>query len=131
MNDQKRIGWRGLGNIAELKEHPLFRDRISQIAIGLAIVFSIATVLAAITQIKQTDYPVPVHYSSLVGFDKVGKWYENYQIVFFSLVATFVNTLLAAKSFRRNRVASFFLLSGSVVVSLFCLIISVAFASIT
>ena len=83
-----------------------------------------------IVKLDQVDYPVPTHYLSLVGFDEVGAWWSNYRLVVFSIAVTLINSLLAAKAFQRNRLASFFLLIGAASVSILCLVISSAFAEI-
>jgi len=71
---------------------------------------------------------IPVRYSSLGGFDGLGSWYSPLLIALFSVSISAVNGVLAFQAFSRSRLASFFLLVGSVVVALFCLIISNAFA---
>ncbi len=83
-----------------------------------------------VVRLKPTDYPLPVRYSSLVGFDALGPWYQTYAIGLFGVLVTAVNTTLAAISFTRSRITSFFLLIGAFVVGLFCLIIGTAFAVI-
>lgn len=115
---------------AEFLQQPLFADRISVSAVIFALLLNGLNIVVLFTRLHKADFPVPIHYSSIVGFDQVGPWFYNYQIGFYALVVTIVNTLLSVKSFRRNRVASFFLLLGSIVVGLFCLVISFAFSVI-
>ena len=86
------------------------------------------SIIIMLVRLHPTTFPVPIHYSSLVGFDQLGPWYEPYRITVFSVVVTGVNTALAAYGFGRSRITSFYLLIGSFVVALFCLIIGTAFA---
>jgi hypothetical protein len=113
-----------------IRQHPLLRDPISVATLSLSLLFNAITLALLLAKVHQVDYPVPVHYLSLVGFDQVGQWYDTYRLAGFGFVVTVINGLLAAQSFQRNRVVSFFLLLGATVVSLFCLVISLAFAAI-
>lgn len=108
----------------------MLRDPISVAALVAAVIINILTILLLAAKLRQVDYPVPVHYLSFVGFDEMGKWYENYRIGLFSVVVTIVNGLLAAKSFQRNRLSSFFLLLGACAVAVLALVISSAFVVI-
>jgi len=113
-----------------LRHHPLFQDRISVVVLAASVLFDVATLVILALRVHHVDYPVPVHYLSLVGFDQVGAWYAAYRFVAFAVAVTVVNGLLSAKSFQRHRLTSFFLLLGAAIVSLLCLVISLAFAVI-
>lgn len=113
-----------------VRQHPLFKDPISLGALSVSVIVNILTLVLMIVKLDQVDYPVPTHYLSLVGFDEVGAWWSNYRLVVFSIAVTLINSLLAAKAFQRNRLASFFLLIGAASVSILCLVISSAFAEI-
>ncbi|HSX41355.1 MAG TPA: hypothetical protein VLF21_01840 [Candidatus Saccharimonadales bacterium] len=117
-------------NTKAIRQHPMMSDRISVPVLGAAVVLNICNLLVLIFRVHRATYPVPVHYSSLVGFDQVGSWLAIWRIGLFALAVTLINGVLAAKAFQRNRLASFFLLLGSVVVGLLCLIITSAFAVI-
>ena len=117
-------------NPATLRQHPLFHDPISVTVLATSAVFNLITLLLLVLKVHHVDYPVPVHYLSLVGFDQVGQWYAAYRFVAFGVAVTIVNGSLSAKSFQRHRLTSFFLLLGAAAVSLLCLVISLAFAVI-
>ncbi len=108
----------------------MMHDPVSLVALAISVVLNTITLGAMIVRVHQVDYPVPVHYLSLIGFDQVGPWYQNYRIAAFGFAVTFVNSLLAAQSFQRNRLSSFFLLIGSAAVGLLCLVIGSEFAAI-
>lgn len=108
----------------------MLQDPISAGALVVAAGVNLLTVLFLLLKLPRVDYPVPTHYLSLVGFDQVGSWYQNYRLAAFSILVLAINSALAATSFQRNRLASFFLLIGSVVVAILALVISVAFVEI-
>ncbi len=111
-----------------IRQHPLMHDPISVATLFVAVAVNIITIVLVVGRVHRVDYPVPIHYQSLVGFDQVGGWYQNYRLALFGAVITVANGLLAAKSFQRNRLASFFLLIGAATVAVLCLVISSAFA---
>lgn len=123
--------WKQVGpSLSAMRGHPIFSDKISIWVLAAAILLNIFNLLVLIFRVRRANYPVPVHYSSLVGFDQVGSWISIWRIGLFAIGVTTFNGLLAAKAFQRNRLASFFLLLGSVVVGLLGLIITSAFAVI-
>lgn len=105
-----------------------FQDKLSLAILIPTFVFNILTLVVMIVRLHPTGFDVPVHYSSLGGFDALGPWYQIYSIAVFGFAVTLVNTVLAELAFTRSRISSFFLLAGSFVVALFCLIIGTAFA---
>jgi hypothetical membrane protein len=111
-----------------VRQHPMFQDPVSVATLLVTAIINVLTTLLLIVRLHRVDYPVPVHYLSLVGFDQVGSWFQNYRLVVFSVVVMALNALLAAKSYQRNRLASFFLLLGAAAVSILALVISTAFA---
>lgn len=114
----------------KLTSQRLMQDRLSLgILIPTLMINGLNFVLLA-AQLSPTDFDVPVRYSSLTGFEDLGNWYQIYNIAFFGLLVTATNLGLALYSYGRSRITSFFLLIGAFVVSLFCLIISLAFAAI-
>jgi hypothetical protein len=117
-------------SIVTARGQRFFQDRLSLAFLIPVLVLNTLTLLVMFLRLKPTDYAVPVRYSSLVGFDALGPWYQVYTIALFGIIVTVVNTALAAMSFTRSRITSFFLLIGAFVVSLFCLIIGTAFSVI-
>jgi hypothetical protein len=117
--------------INSLRSSRLAADHLSVGLIISSLVLNGLTLVLLLAKLHPLDYQVPIHYSSLTGFDQLGSWYQPYIIAFFGLGVTVVNSLLALRSFGRSRVASFYLLLGAVVVSVFCLIIANAFSSVS
>lgn len=113
---------------SRLRNLRFFKDHLSLALLLPAIGFNIAVFIVMLVRVHPTNFSVPIHYSSLGGFDQLGPWYEPYRIAVFGLIVTIVNATLAFYSFSRSRIVSFYLLIGAFVVSLFCLIIGTAFA---
>ncbi|HSX47994.1 MAG TPA: hypothetical protein VLF41_00585 [Candidatus Nanoarchaeia archaeon] len=113
-----------------LRQQRFFKDRLSWVILVPTLVLNAITMILLLVRLHPVDFVVPVHYSSLVGFDSLGPWYQTYTLGIFAICVTLVNTSLAVASFTRTRITSFFLLIGSFVVALFSLVISIAFASI-
>ncbi len=117
--------------LAALKEQRFFRDRLSVILLVISLSLNALTLALLVAKVRPTEFPVPVRYSSLEGgFNSLGPWYQIYSLGVVGLGVTILNTILAIESFNRSRIASFFLMVGALVVALFCLIISNAFAVI-
>lgn len=114
----------------QLKSHRFFGDRLSVLILVLNLGLVAATLVILIIRVRPSAVPVPVHYSSLVGFDRLGPWWQLYSLGLFSLVVVTTNTALAVASFTRSRITSFFLMSGAFVVAIFALIISLAITAV-
>lgn len=116
--------------LSSWRQQRLFHDRLSVSLLATALILNVLNMVVLLLRIRPTDYPVPVHYSSLKSFDMLGPWYDRYWIGVFGLAVTLVNAWLALASFQRSRITSFFLLAGSIVVGLFCIIIANAFVAV-
>lgn len=97
-----------------------------KLSVGLAagaLAVSVVTFLSLLGSVQ----PAPqgaVRFSSLdVGYT-LGVWYYPYLVAAFGLAVVITNTILAYRAYGRSRLASFFLLAGSGVVVIFCLIIA-------
>ena len=118
------------GHLAVFRQHRFFKDRLSVAILVSNLIVNGVIVLVLLLRVRPTQFPVPVRYSSLVGFDKLGSWTQLYGIGAFSLAVALVNGGLAIYGFGRSRIASFFLLAGAFVVAAFSLIISLALTAI-
>ncbi len=96
----------------KLKAHRFFGDRLSVTVLSLNLLLAAITIAVLILRVRPSSVPVPVHYSSLVGFDRLGPWWQLYSIGLFSLLVIITNTALAIASFTRSRITSFFLMSA-------------------
>jgi len=133
MEKPTKIG--SLKNLLHIKVIALTGQRFFQDGLSLSIliptlILNSLTLILLVLKVHPTSFAIPVRYSSLIGFDKLGPWYEIYRIGIFGLIVTIINTILAYKSFRHSRITSLFLLSGAFIIAVFCLIISTAFIAI-
>jgi len=116
--------------LANLRSQRFFHDRLSIGLLVVALAANGANLVGLVLRVHPTEAEVPVRFSSLTLFDALGPWYFPFLIAFFALGVTLANGLFAYHSFARSRLASFFLLIGSVIVAIFAFIISMAFGAI-
>lgn len=116
--------------IRKLGEQRLFRDRLSLTILIPSLLINLVTLGVVLLKVQPSNIAVPVHYSSLEGFNVLGPWYRLYFLGLFALAATLTNSFLAMAAFDRSRLASFFLLAGSFVVALFSFVITSAFLAV-
>lgn len=116
--------------LEQLRSQRIFQDRLSWAIMVPTFVLNGVTFLLLVLKLHPTEFAVPVHYSSLVGFDRLGPWYQSYSIGIFAVGVTILNSGLAVMAFSRSRITSFFLMVGAFVVALFALVISLAFTAI-
>ncbi|MBI3983790.1 hypothetical protein HY346_00640 [Candidatus Microgenomates bacterium] len=102
----------------------LFKDRLFVAFLIAGLVLGLLVLLLLGLRVRPKEFAVPLRYSTYQGFDALGAWYRVYTFGLFSLVVTIGNTILAALSFDKSRIASFFLVMGTLVVNLFTLIIT-------
>ena len=116
--------------ITNIKKQRVFRDPLSVGLIVAALGINVLTLIVVALHVRPSEFLVPVHFNSLDGFDRLGNWYELYSLSVFGFLITFCNALLAMRAFGRSRIASFFVLGGSMVVGALSLIISLAFSAV-
>lgn len=114
----------------EIRRSRFFHDRISMILLVGALAVNVVSLGMLLLHWPAVHADIPTRYSTLGGFDALGPWYSPFVTALFGPAVTLVNGVLAYQAFGRSRLASFYLLCGSVVVGLFCLIIANAFATV-
>lgn len=105
-------------------------DRLFMGCLSVAAVFVLLMWGAVLVRVRPTSFPVPVHYTTLGGFDTLGSWYQPILSALYATILVLANLVLSYLSYRRSRMASFFLLAGAAVLALFSLIITNAFSSL-
>ena len=116
--------------ITEIRTTKFFNDRLSIGMMILAFLFNALAFVVLVARLHPTDLPIPVHYSSLSGYDQLGPWYSGYMNGIYALALTIINSFLAYRCFTRSRITSFFLLVGAVVAAMFSLIIANALTAL-
>ena len=121
----------GVGEyLAAVRSSRFARDRLFMTAFMLAVALVVLMWGVILIRVRPASFPVPVHYTTLGGFDALGSWYQPILASLYATVLVLVNVALSYISYQRSRMASFFLLAGAVVVALFSLIITNAFSSL-
>lgn len=115
--------------ISLVQTHRLLRDRLFLTFLIIAVLLSLITVILLLVKVRPKDFLVPLGYSSVRSFDILGPWYRTYLFGVFSLLVTIGNFGLALKVFEKNRLASFLLIIGTVVINVFALVITMAVVS--
>lgn len=101
----------------------LFRDKLFRGFLYTGILLGILSLALLIVRVRAVEYAVPLQFYSPRGFDNLGAWYRAYTYGLFGLVSTVGNVILAAISYDKSRIASFFLVMGMLVINIFLLII--------
>ncbi len=109
--------------IDHFRSHRIFKDKLFALFIVVSFVLMIAIISTLVFNIRPKSVVVPLRYSTLQGFDALGGWYRLYVYGLFSLIVTIGNTLLATLLYQKSRIASFFLVIGTLVVNSFTLVI--------
>ncbi len=121
------------GRFTRLRQQRFFSDKLSVGLLIAALSLNLINLIILAVKLRPLEFStsIPVHYSNLNnGFDVLGPWYLNYRIGLFALAVTIVNSYLAIQSYSKSRITSFYLMTGAVVVGIFCVIISAAFTVI-
>lgn len=109
--------------IDHFRQAKIFQDRLFIIFLGLSVLVCIAIVCILIAGVRPKDVVVPLQYSTVQGFDELGAWWRLYGYGLFSIAVTLGNTILASILYQKSRIASFFLVIGTLAVNVFELVI--------
>jgi len=110
--------------------NPLLHDKLQLSLLIVSGLVNIAGLLWALTHIHKTEMPMPVRYTSLANFDRLGKWYELYYPVAASFIILVVNFTLATFCYPKNKVISLFLMLVALTVAILMVAITFGFTSI-
>ena len=116
--------------LAAVRTSRYFRDRLFMTSLAAAVLLLVLMWAVVAVRVRPTTFPVPIHYTTLGGFDALGSWYQPVLSAVYATVLVLANLALSYLSYQRSRMASFFLLAGGVVLALFSLIITNAFSSL-
>lgn len=91
------------------------------------LIFCIAWSLISI---KQTEVQIPIRFSSLTNFDRLGNWYQLYEIPIIALVIASANFILASYLHKRNRLISIFIMLSALMCCILATALIIAFTYI-
>ena len=106
-----------------IKKQRLFRDRFLRRFVVVAVLLFILEWLLLGFQLRPTGFVVPCEYTSGAEF-RLGEWWRIFGYGLFSLLVTAGNIVLAAMSFEKSRIASFFLVLSAVILNIFTIVIT-------
>ncbi len=114
---------RSQSSYKDIRRSRFMGDRLTVgIIIGAALI-NVATYLSLLGSVRPGAQGA-VKYSSLYVGYTLGVWYYPFLVALFATAVIVVNAVLAYQSYARSRLASFFLITGSLVVTLFCFVIA-------
>lgn len=109
--------------IDHFRSQRIFKDKLFSTFLVLSLLALLAVITVLVVSVRPKAVVVPLRYSTLQGFDALGGWYRLYIYGIFSLLVSLGNTLLAVLLYQKSRIASFFLVLGTLVVNVFTLVI--------
>lgn len=108
---------------AAVKKQRIFKDKFLRWFLVSAVLLCVAVLALLAFNLRPTDFAVPVEYTSGKEF-KLNDWYHIYGYGLFSLMITAGNITLAALSFEKSRITSFFLVISAIILNVFTLVIT-------
>lgn len=117
-------------SITKLKENfsKLFSRRFFQITIPLSLTIVVASVLLPIWQLMpeiKDKTAIPLHYNIHFGVDLFGAWWLIFLTSAIGFVIFFLNLILAAWFWQRDKVLSYFFVSVSLLTQILLFIATV------
>lgn len=106
-----------------VKKQRIFRDTFMRWFLFAAVLLFVMEWLLLGFQLRPTGFVVPFEYTSGTEF-RLGEWWLIYSYGLFSLIVTVGNITLAAVSFEKSRIASFFLVLSALILNIFTLVIT-------
>lgn len=113
---------------AAIKRQRIFRDRFLGWFIAAAALTCLMVWVLLLFWLQPTDMAIPYTYTG-TEFGR-GPWYLVYGYGLYSLLVTGGNIALAAYSFDKSRIGSFFLLLAAIVLNVFTIVITSTLLSI-
>lgn len=97
----------------------------------VVIIVNLANTLIAVFNIHPMSVQVPVRYTTLTAFDRLGSWQMLYLLPAAGWGVALMNVLLAQSTYRRSRITSFMLVISGLGMSLFVLQILLLYTGVT
>jgi len=96
-----------------------WKDRLIVNLVGLSILLNLSLWIYFIQNTKESIYPIILHYNLIFGVDYLGDYEKIYLISFTGLVLILFNSVLGYILYKKEKLASYFLVSGNVLVQFF------------
>lgn len=126
--NNKGINFGGLKSKFRLFFHQeYFRNHIVAWLIIASFIANLASWLTIKIFLKPVDFPIILHYNVYFGVDMVGDWRQTYWLPIIGLALFLVNLFLALHFYRqKERIASYLLLIGALMIQLSLVVASVS-----
>ena len=98
------------------------KDAIVKYSVLSAMLFIVAQLAVLIIKIRPSDKGIFLHYTSYLGVDLVGAWSSMYFVPLANLLTLTLNSALAYRISRKDKVLGYLLALGSALLSLLLLI---------
>ncbi|MDF1498403.1 MAG: hypothetical protein P1P85_03590 [Patescibacteria group bacterium] len=96
-----------------------WKDRLIVNLVGLSILLNLSLWIYFIQNTKESIYPIILHYNLIFGVDYLGDYEKIYLISFTGLVLILFNSVLGYILYKKEKLASYFLVSGNLLVQFF------------
>lgn len=112
----------------KLIPHPLWRNWVVLVILGLTLILNITLWLVLNKGIKPTAEPIPISYT-IFGINRWGRWYEVFILPAIGLFIFLLNLILSFIIYKKERFAIYLLLGaalvaqGFILISVLCLVI--------
>jgi hypothetical protein len=107
-------------------ERLLVRYKTLSVLFGLAIALNAILWVVLLWRSRFFEATMPLHYTIYFGIDSFGPWYYIFLLPGFGLLVFLVNTALAVAVVNREKMLSYFLAAGSLLVQTINLMAAIA-----
>ena len=102
--------------LSRLKQHYLWQDRTVYYGFILAAAFNLLLWIFIFYNLITDEAIIPLHYNVYFGVDLIGSKWQLLKLPFIGLIVLLINLFLSFKAYRYERVNSYFLIIGAVLV---------------
>lgn len=104
-------------------KNDFFKDISVQLLLIFSGIFLVFSWIVSLYFFEQSDYLVPLRFSSFIGFFELGQWYRLYELTFFYSVIVFINFFLATVIYKKDKFLSYIFLASNLFISLIVLML--------
>lgn len=94
----------------------IIRDDIFQLGAIIGIVINLGMWLLLYRRIHFSNEPIALQYNIYFGINLIGEWYKVYAMPLIGIFVFVINYLLAFVVYKKEKIASYFLMIGAVLI---------------
>ncbi|MBN1779212.1 MAG: hypothetical protein JW816_03270 [Candidatus Buchananbacteria bacterium] len=91
-----------------------------------SLILNLAVWILILTQIGKFEADIPLHYNIYFGIDNFGSKNDLYFLPIFASIVLVINFLISLYSFFKEKMLTYFLVGGSILVQILALLASIA-----